>query len=480
MKNILRLFALTIYINLNAQITDTKIIEGVWENEGYGRIIEIKKKKTYIYDLCKINCNASEVMPNKILLNEFKITKTSPSTLEVQDGVTKYYFNKIESLPKLCTQKVKNKKDPFYNFDVLWQTFKENYCYFKERNVDWDALKTKYKTEITADLKPFELLLIMDKMVLELKDGHSNMFVPDNLTKDYRKHIDAKQKVRRKQLLDSLGQDFKLFPINVDSTRLKVIGNYVKDVKTYNFGLVNYGLINNDIAMVQINGMEGFANYNIPSDISEDKAEKLYEKSADKSKNYTKDNADGTAYIMDKVIREIKNTKACIIDIRFNGGGYDEVQLEILKRFATKDTIAIYKKARKGNGFTKKQPFYVTPTKNAYKGKVFILTSHHTASAAEDFVLCAMAARPDAIRIGSNTEGIFSDLLNKKLPNGWDYSLSNEIYETPNGKSYEAVGIEPHYNIEYHKKGYWFYREFLENVGKKDKAIEKALELSGM
>lgn len=477
MKTIHTLLLLVFGICLNAQITDTKTIEGLWENEGYGRIIEIKKKKTTIYDVCKINCTTSDVIPNKVLLNEFKITKTSASTLEVRDGVTKYFFNKIESLPKLCFTKNTKSKDPLYNFDVLWQTFNEQYCYFKERNIDWDAFKEKYRSKINASTKPFELFLVLDEMISALGDGHSNMFLSDKFAKDYEKLILEKQQVRRQKLLDSLGKDFKLYPIHTDSTRLITISNYVKDVKTYNYGVLNYGLINPEVALVQINGMEQWANYNIPEGISEDKAEKLYEKNASKSKNYTKDNADGAAYIMDKVIEEIKDTKACIIDVRFNGGGYDEVQLEILKRFATKDTIAIYKKARKGDSYTKKQSFYVKPTQNAYKGKVFFLTSHQTASAAEDFVLCAMAARPDHIRIGSNTEGIFSDILNKKLPNGFQYSLSNEIYESPDGKSYEAIGISPHYKIEYPKRGYWFYRQFYENKGEKDEAIEKVLEL---
>jgi C-terminal processing protease CtpA/Prc len=180
---------------------------------------------------------------------------------------------------------------------------------------------------------------------------------------------------------------------------------------------------------------------------------------------------------MDKITEYIKNTKVCIIDLRFNGGGYDEVQIEILKRFATKETLIVSKKARNKNGFTPKQSIYVKPSKNAYKGKVYILTSYQTASAAEDFVLGALSAIPDAIRIGSNTTGIFSDILDKKLPNGWGYGLSNEIYESSKGESYEVIGIEPHYKIKYPKKGYWFYKEFYDNKTDKDSAIEKVFEL---
>lgn len=469
------ILVLTMSLKLSCQTTDVSHIEGIWENEGYGRLVEIKKKKTFMYDICKINCSKPEVIPNKILVNLFDFTKTSDSTLVVQNGVSKYYFNKIETLPKLCSTKTKNKKDPLYNFDVLWQTFEENFCYFKERNIDWDAQKVKYRSKINESTIPFELFLVFDEMLSDFKDGHSNMVVPDILAKDYENYRIEKQNIRKKVILDSLGQDFELYPIDVGNIKLLNIKSYVKDVKTYNFGVLNYGLINDDVAIVQVNGMAQFANYNIPSDISEKKAKKLYQKNADKSENYSKDNTDGVAYIMDKIISEIKDTKACIIDLRFNSGGYDEVALEILKRFATKDTIAVYKKARNGNGFTQKTPIAIKPTENAYAGKVFILTSHFTFSAGEGFVQCAIAARPGAIIIGSNTNGIFSDMLGKKLPNGWEYNLSNEIYESPDGASYEAIGIEPHYKIGYSKKSYWFYRKIYEN--KKDEAIEKALDL---
>ncbi len=464
-------------ISITAQTNSLKPFEGVWLSEGYGRVIDIKKNKALVYDICEVNCNKSQTISKEMLFNLFEITKVNDTRLEVSGGITKLYFNKINRLPELCSENIKDKNDPLYNFETLWHTFNENYCYFQERKIDWVALKTKYKSQIRSNTKPFELYLLMKDMISELNDGHSNIYVPKKLEKEYRKHQAAEREIRRKKILDSLGQDYKLPPIHVNSIRLKMIGNYVKNVKTYNFGVLNYGLINNEVAIVQINGMDQFANYNIPSDISESKAERLYEKYSNKSDNYDRDNANGAAFIMDKVISEIKNTKYCIIDIRFNGGGFDEVQLEILKRFATQDTLIVTKKARAGNGFTKSSKVHLGPSNNAYKGEVYILTSPLTASAAEDFTLCAMSAIPNAARVGSNTQGIFSDILDKKLPNGWEYGLSNEIYESPNGVSYEAIGIPPHHLVEYNKKGYWFYKEFYDNKTKKDEAIEVVLKL---
>ncbi len=478
MRTVYTFFILLIVgTSLSAQVKSTKLIKGVWQNDGYGRIIEITDRFASIYDICSVDCNRSEKVPAKMLFKMFQISKESDSVLLIQNGMTKYYLNKLANLPELCLKKVADKKDPTYNFETLWHTFNENFCYFKERKVDWSALKSKYQSRIGASTTSYELFMIMDSLLTELDDGHSTMFVPNSLESQYEAYEKAQREIRTQAMLDTLGQDFKRFPINVDEVRLKTIGNYVDDVKSYNFGLLNYGLVNDQVAYVQINGMDGFANYNIAKNTDRSKALKIYQKNSNRSKDYLKENVAGTAFIMDKIISEIKNTKACIIDIRFNGGGFDEVQLEILKRLATKENLIFTKMARVGAGYSRKQEVHIKPAENAYKGKVYILTSHQTASAAEGFVLGTMAAIPNSIRIGSNTTGIFSDMLGKKLPNGWEYSLSNEIYESYQGMNYEAVGIPPHHAVRYDKRTYWFYREFYDNETGKDQAVERALQL---
>ncbi len=50
-----------------------------------------------------------------------------------------------------------------------------------------------------------------------------------------------------------------------------------------------------------------------------------------------------------------------------------------------------------------------------------------TGSAAELFALATMSL-PHIKRIGSTTTGAMSTALEKKLPNGWDFALSNEIF----------------------------------------------------
>ncbi len=81
-------------------------------------------------------------------------------------------------------------------------------------------------------------------------------------------------------------------------------------------------------------------------------------------------------------------------------------------------------------------------------------------------------------RIGSNTEGILSDILSKRLPNGWKFGLSNEIYENVDGKNYEMTGIPPNYELNYSRNTKEFYIDLLTELKTNDRAIEKVIELN--
>lgn len=79
-------------------------------------------------------------------------------------------------------------------------------------------------------------------------------------------------------------------------------------------------------------------------------------------------------------------------------------------------------------------------------------------------------------RIGSNTEGIFSDILEKKLPNDWTLNLSNEIYQDINGTCYESIGVPPDKKIEYSHNENMFIRKLRGKIEKGDEAIEMAFK----
>jgi carboxyl-terminal processing protease len=55
----------------------------------------------------------------------------------------------------------------------------------------------------------------------------------------------------------------------------------------------------------------------------------------------------------------------------------------------------------------------------------------------------AMRALPNVTHVGQRTRGSLSDVLTKRLPNGWFVTLSNEVYLDGAGKGWEGLGIPP-------------------------------------
>jgi len=78
--------------------------------------------------------------------------------------------------------------------------------------------------------------------------------------------------------------------------------------------------------------------------------------------------------------------------------------------------------------------------------------------------------------MGSKTSGIFSEMLWKKLPNGWEYSLSNEVYMDTHTTSYEGDGIDVDLDVGYSKNRADFYQSFFAPKPFSDKLLEKLIE----
>ena len=94
--------------------------------------------------------------------------------------------------------------------------------------------------------------------------------------------------------------------------------------------------------------------------------------------------------------------------------------------------------------WTPGQPSVVRPsTRPGFKGPVVELTGPLTISAGETMTQALMGRMPKVVRIGESTQGVFSDILVRTLPNGWLFGLPNEVFRTPDGKTFDGQGIPP-------------------------------------
>jgi C-terminal processing protease CtpA/Prc len=83
--------------------------------------------------------------------------------------------------------------------------------------------------------------------------------------------------------------------------------------------------------------------------------------------------------------------------------------------------------------------------------------------------MALMGREPHVVRIGLNTQGVFSDILDRPLPNGWRFHLPNEMYLTKGGRAFDGAGIPPEDRVPF------FSPKDLNTS--RDAAIERAIEL---
>ncbi|MTI29348.1 S41 family peptidase, partial [Xanthovirga aplysinae] len=340
----------------------------------------------------------------------------SKDTLIIQHGIDNWLFTRLDGLPELCNSNIEYKENPKLNFLTFWKTFKEHYASFEIKNVDWDKVYEKYEPKISENTSSSELYDVFQEMISLLNDGHVKMPVPESIKKDYENK--AKEKNYKYTKLDE-------FQLNKEIAEL-----YVDNLHNYNAGMIRYGLIQDQIGYIQINLMLTLADYNMPKDLDLRSFYGQYWEIAEKRKDeiQRQDEVDGVNSILNLILKELENAKAFILDVRFNRGGKDGVAIAILNHFSNREKLAFTKKAKIENGFANKQEIRIIPSEQNFTGNVYLLTSHLTASASEVLVLGSLA-NSNFTRIGSTTEGSFSSTLDKKLPNGWEYELSNEVYQ---------------------------------------------------
>ena len=84
------------------------------------------------------------------------------------------------------------------------------------------------------------------------------------------------------------------------------------------------------------------------------------------------------------------------------------------------------------------EPLVDTP----FLSPVAVLTNRRVLNAAESFVL-AMRTLPHVITVGDTTGGGSGNPDERTLPNGWTFALSRWIEFTPDGATFEGVGLAP-------------------------------------
>lgn len=442
--------------SLSSQIPEN-LQNSIWQQEGYGRILKIENTTYSYYNYDTFNCS---VLVEGEFRSRFEIIDQSEDLLVLNPGgVVDYRFRRLQAIPENCSAASESEINFEKNFEVFWQTFNDNYAFFEKRNLDWDQVYKEYMPVVRQLETQSEFAAVLEEIIVKFRDGHIRLEVPASISEKKEQPIEPQNPISKDQILTDLSH------------------SYLQQVNSYNQGVIRWGkLKDSKIGYIAITDMNDFAGY-VPQEFQRsDKFDSIYNEKRDQVEalEHFKDEVNGADQIMAEILDELQETKSIIVDLRFNGGGYEKVALKLLSHLVSKEKEIFSVKAKTRQNFTPLQSLSIKPQASE-ENKVYLLISPFTASAAEIFALGTLGY-DNFQRIGSRSAGIFSELLWKKLPLGWEFSLSNEVYLDMQGQTYEGVGIPVDQELNYSNNRADFYESFYLTNSFSDPAIERIFQ----
>lgn len=408
-----------------------KLPEGLWLSDGYGLFVEFNSGELRSYELTSISCILSRTAKRDESRSSGSaaffasghaiitiIPTDDPNVLRLEkDGTASdILLRRTSKRPDVCQQPLPN--SPQMNYSVFWETFAEHYPFFALHKTDWRAIDKQFRRRVTATTKPAELFQNFRQMIEPLQDTHTGLEAQDIKSefdgwRDDPYHLDEQNWKKAFSIIESR----------------YILGG----LQSYCKARLQSGMLRNSIAYLRITTFYDYAD-------DDGYASELH----------------CLELSLDTIFANADKLKGLVIDVRLNDGGDDPLGIEISSRLTGKKYLAYTKNARNKADldaplhFTERQPTWVMPSaRPGFKGNVILLIGPDTVSAGETFAMALMGRDPHVTRIGLNTQGVFSDVLNRTLPNGWRFHLPNEIYFTADGQAFDVVGIPPDIRIPF-------------------------------
>ena len=406
-------------------------LDGIWRSEGYGLVFQIQGSNLKTFELTTSTCvGGGTALRDGTVSDGREATFKTPDgdvffvrsggsadhkTMHTEGSASDVRIDRIPQLPAACEHPTPN--TPAGNFEVFVRTWTENYILFDQAAIDWGAVVEKNRLKITADTSPTGLFDIFQGMIEPFHNRHTFIEAPD-LKREFTSFRPGTDHL--------IKGDIQAFPKNETPLLLGITDQAYFKTPLLKFcnGQLQYGHVDENIGYLRI---PRFSRYSEQGGFAAGLAE--------------------LQSALDQIFSDAK-LKALIIDVRLNSGGFDPYGLEIASRLATQDYVAYIKQARADaddrNKWTPGDKSIVHPSSRpSFRGPVVELTGPHTISAGETFTQALMGRTPHVIRTGENTQGVFSDVLGRSLPNGWNFGLPNEVFRTPEGTIFDGTGIPP-------------------------------------
>jgi len=402
--------------------------QGIWAQVGYGNAYSVTSEGATLYQYTRETCIQTKTLSNS-QVNEFMAQAIlsddgdSLSFVPESRPLLASKVTKLAVLPVVCQPgNLVVASTPTVVFEHLWHSFNDYYAFFSERHIDWHKLYAEVRPTITDDLNDDELLDVFRTLLSPLNDGHVRLLT-NNDEFEFAEKSEMEQFFMGRFAEQTEFDDVQEYQNNLSEQFKELMSGYFDIESGGSVGSkVLWASNSNNVGYLYINGMEGLAGNDA---------------------NSPEENVEAIDSILGNALAHLNKTDALIIDVRFNGGGYDEVSLAIANHFTDQSALAFSKTTRSFAGDTNKIDAYFRPKiESPYIGPIAILTSRFTASAAEVF-LTAMSSLDHVTLVGENSAGFLADQLYRILPNKWEIAVPNVVFMDSNGTSFEVTGVPP-------------------------------------
>jgi hypothetical protein len=404
-------------------------LTGIWKSDGYGYVLVATGDTLQAFEVTKTTCVSSfkavkrtstdpEGQPQYEADGQvFTVSAGDDSTerkLKSSGAASFITLRRLSARPSTCDPPTAN--TPENNFEVFAQTWAEHYILFDEKGAEWPATVAAARAKLTPAIAPEQLFDLMQGMIAPFDDAHT-FIVADTIGRRFRTLRKGTDRVAKSGVATFREKDLPAILAVTDRLLIGPIRKWCNDQ-------VQYGHLNDSVGYLRILSEGG----------------------------YTEEGGFAAGLValeaaLDTIFSDSK-LRGLVFDVRINFGGADPYGLALASRLATTEYLAYSKEARVDpddrTKWTPGQPSLVRPSSRpSFHGPVVELMGPLTISAGETTTQALMGRTPRIIRVGEHTQGVFSDVLGRRLPNGWLFGLPNEVFRTAEGKTFDGPGIPP-------------------------------------
>lgn len=399
-------------------------IDGVWYHDTYGFLVHIVAPNLTYYHRAESECweeKSNELRAGFLEpLTEYSTVSDGSSLFfRAASGAPEFQYIVQPELPEEC----KETPDRDATLDAFSALFGKHYAYFSNRNLLWPQRKSDVAARVGSLKNDDELESALIGMLEGLGDpdvafrSHNGWWTdPDSVGAPM---IRLREGFARQKVIADFGEYVQLWHRAVrERIRTSVLsGEHFLGAG----GSMLWGTTVTGAGFLQIESL----------DVGE--GQKVWEKSL----------RDAAAYLQKR--------PALILDLSIAEGGDEQVARMVASAFVDKGVI-LYAARPHQDVETDWQDYKSSSRLGAYEIPIFMLTSEHTAGAAERVVM-ALRGREGIVQVGSRTRGAMSGPLIKSLPNGWLVQLGAVVYSDREHVTYDGIGLAPDFALALYPEG---------------------------